>query len=269
MERPALIVARYREDVSWLASVPAGYDVFVYAKDPASSEGSYELLPNLGREAHTYLHFIITHYDSLPALSVFCQGDPFPHSRDFLGALSTLPDDAPFRELADERILFDRYGSPQLSNFFRSRAGMYLHHFYQALFGEECPLLLCARPAALFAVTRDYIRARPPAFYRRAMELITAFESPDTGASRAGEDIIEGHFFERLWHKIFAEDETLPLLGLPACSIDEIVARLVRWKELSSRRKFRLAYDELVGAGARLNRAPRKEPILYLNPNDL
>ena len=92
-DRPVLVIARYKEDLSWLERVPSDYDICVYNKSnlpcavQPSSRITIKQLPNKGKEADTYCQYILEHYDSLPPKIVFCQGDPFPHSPDFLELL--------------------------------------------------------------------------------------------------------------------------------------------------------------------------------------
>lgn len=86
LEKKAMVVARYNEDLSWLKQVPSTIKIFVYNKGkddifdlPANAE--LFKLPNLGREANTYLYHVTTHYDSLKDFDriIFVQGDPFDH----------------------------------------------------------------------------------------------------------------------------------------------------------------------------------------------
>lgn len=65
-----LVVAKYKEDVSWLEEIKIPY--IIYDK----SNGQY---PNIGREAETYIRFIIDNYDNLPDHIFFVQGNPFDH----------------------------------------------------------------------------------------------------------------------------------------------------------------------------------------------
>jgi hypothetical protein len=58
------------------------------AAQPKEVGNSLYRLPNVGREGHTYLHYIVQHYNSLPEHVVFLQGDPFDHAR--FGALDAL-----------------------------------------------------------------------------------------------------------------------------------------------------------------------------------
>lgn len=69
-----MVVARYREDVAWLE--PIARDCVVYNKGPAMTCAFRALieLPNVGREAHTYVHHIVHNYDDLADVTVFVQG---------------------------------------------------------------------------------------------------------------------------------------------------------------------------------------------------
>jgi hypothetical protein len=96
LPRATLVVARYKEDLAWLAKVDPGIRVVVYNKGPVirggvSMERIDQLiqLPNQGREADTYLaHLQSGRTEDDGAHTIFCQGDPFPHSPDFLELLA-------------------------------------------------------------------------------------------------------------------------------------------------------------------------------------
>lgn len=72
-----IVVAKYNEDVSWTRNLK--YPVFLYDKSSNPVEKSIPL-PNVGREAHTYLYHIVSHYDTLPDLTIFLQGRVYDHA---------------------------------------------------------------------------------------------------------------------------------------------------------------------------------------------
>ena len=82
------IVSRFDEDVSWCASLNIPYVIFNKGKDDLNDDLTVAKLRNVGREGHTILHFIITHYHNLPERIIFTQGDPFPHAPTFLESVS-------------------------------------------------------------------------------------------------------------------------------------------------------------------------------------
>lgn len=127
--RVDLVIARYKEDISWLHRVPQHIFLYIYNKNqsntivPQKRFGRVVLahdhaapenlnvpersvvcnIPNIGREADTYLEHIINHYDDLADITIFCQGDPFPHSPDFLDLLNHT------RRYSTVQPLTDRY----------------------------------------------------------------------------------------------------------------------------------------------------------------
>lgn len=75
--RNTLVVARYKEDISWLSGVSGFSRVVVYDK---SGMGLGDIsLPNVGRESHTYLTHIVENYSDLGDWVTFVQGNPFDH----------------------------------------------------------------------------------------------------------------------------------------------------------------------------------------------
>ena len=94
-----LVIARYAENLDWLAEVPADFEVHVYNKgapvtSPAAIARAAAIVdrPNEGRESETYLTHVMTLLSGQRRMQeqsfvVFAQGDPFEHSPDFLGLL--------------------------------------------------------------------------------------------------------------------------------------------------------------------------------------
>ena len=93
MIQKSIVIARYKEDLSWIDSIPSDYNVIIYDKSPANSKKIPNAikLPNVGREAHTYLRYIVDNYNSLPDVTVFAQGNPFDHCHGFINLLGSVP----------------------------------------------------------------------------------------------------------------------------------------------------------------------------------
>jgi len=70
-----VVVARYQEDLTWLADVPAAWSVRVY--DKSGEDNGYINRPNVGREAETFCHHNAT--EPPAEWTVFLQGNPFDH----------------------------------------------------------------------------------------------------------------------------------------------------------------------------------------------
>lgn len=73
-----IVVARYKEDTSWLNNLRA-VDCYVINKFYDDDSRPGVVLPNIGRESHSYLWYIINHYVCLDDFTCFVQGSPFFH----------------------------------------------------------------------------------------------------------------------------------------------------------------------------------------------
>jgi len=203
-----VIIARYREDIDWAEGL--GYDYVVYDKGDQPVTGSL-VLPNIGREAHTYFTHIVREYDALAPVNVFLQGDPFDHidqaGRGTPELLRKMIEDVvdrrvPFKGLAWFKLECDALGRPHDMHDPAKRGrwagwgrNIPVGEVFTALFGAAAPERIIARaPAGVFAVTAERIRTRPRAFYEFALRLVE--RDPDDARNT-------GHAIERLWQHIF------------------------------------------------------------------
>ncbi|QKZ11363.1 DUF3431 domain-containing protein [Spirosoma sp. KUDC1026] len=199
MPEVELVVARYTEDLSWLRKRPASLGVTVYDKSPDRSAGDTALvLPNVGREAYTYLHHIVSRYDSLTDWTVFCQGKPFDHAFDFKKTLQALTADPDafmtgnwFRWLGHLIDTDDNRGERLFQPWSKNEdgRGLDLLGFHKALFGTDGPERYTFVLGAQFIAHRDLIRQQPLSFYERALAVSITF--PDAA-----------HCYERSWDRI-------------------------------------------------------------------
>lgn len=153
-------------------------------------------LPNIGREAHTYLSHLIERYDSLAAVTVFCQGHPFDHAPDLHSRLKALAE----RKETPSPFLW--YGfledtdDPQGRRLFvpwsknPERVELSTGSLYELIFGGPSPDLFHFRGGAQFAVSREGVRSRSLEFYQRALEACLS-------------DALAPHSLERLWDRFF------------------------------------------------------------------
>lgn len=213
-----LVVARYREDLSWLREL--GLPATVYNKGPELDltllppDVALLALPNLGREAHTFLTHILRRYETLPQHTAFLQGNPFAHLAPPEEAavtpaglrqklLELVAKNQPFAGLAWFRLRCDTLGRPHdLAD--PAKRGRWkgwgrdipVAATFEALFGAPAPgEFLASAPTGNMLVRRERILARPPEFYRRALDLVLA-DADDAENT--------GHAFERLWQAVFS-----------------------------------------------------------------
>ena len=196
-----MVVARYRENISWLSLCP--HLGTVYQKNPAyQGEGGIGL-PNIGREAHTYLHHIVTHWDRLSDKTLFTQAGLIPDhyhlpicyyylSRRpitlYLGCHQTTCQGG-WGHLTWKGSR--RVGHP--SDLRRSE--WTFGEWWDRYVKKTRPSLLSFQwsPGAIFSVSRQCIKSQPLAYYQNLLSSIPEHSNPE-----------EGHYFERAWYYIFS-----------------------------------------------------------------
>lgn len=189
-----VVVARYKEDVSWLENeVFLGLNVFVYNK---FYDGDLKL-PNVGRESHTYLHHIIKHYDNLADVTTFLQGDPFGHSRrdDFFNHIKNVRSVGKFIPFSNHGpgVLCDLTGLPH-------HPGLPLKEDFEFIF-KRPPLArkMAFYAGAMFSVPKQLILNHDLDTY---VKLFNRLSDPN-------EPKETGYTMERLWPLIMGEPELI------------------------------------------------------------
>ena len=165
-----LVIARFNEDISWRWKLRKDARLFVYNK----GDGPERRLPNVGREAHTYLHHIIENYGNLSDYVFFSQADPGAHCPEFISIFNTWP--ASWGKTALYVAPGQNFLSDQPVRFFeKAAAGDDAANDCRGLWGElfsspfpEAPVF---SPGAMFVITGEMILTRSLPFYRRARDL--------------------------------------------------------------------------------------------------
>lgn len=183
-----IVVARYQEDVDWTNGLE---NVIIYNKSTTlpNSKHSYQQLPNVGREGHTYLYHIINNYDNLDDYTCFLQGFPFDHSPDIERRLKIFKENPiPFcfviGKLYNCNLSYDITDTNLHNTLIRT---------YHAIFGiHKTNHQFQFAPGAQFIASRETIRSRSKEFYENILRIMEKAINP-----------MEGFALERFWHMIF------------------------------------------------------------------
>ena len=200
-----IVVAHYNEDLSWLNDVKDLCTVYSKGGPKNAPSFPYTPLPNIGREGHTYLYHIVEHYNSLPDVTIFLQGNIDDHVTMDIKEIVDLSRKTPpgevttfsFRELE----LFDLWdGIPwelypswkKWSSMERVDAAKTPAQYWRQFFGKEVPESIGFQPGAIFATRRETIQQYPLELYREMLHELflgdMAHINPETG-----------HHLERFW----------------------------------------------------------------------
>ena len=190
-----IVVARYREDLGWLKILPQDIRVTVYNK--------YFLedihLPNIGREAHTYLYHIIKNYDNLADYTIFCQGAPLDHCPTLFEKL-----EMPFEN--DSGVIWlnkpEQESPENIYSFsaWQHPLGLPVGYFLSFLLHIDINIASEIRfpYGAQYIVHKNNILNRPKDFYEFLIKFLL---DPSENCA-----IQEACLFERLWPYIFDKD---------------------------------------------------------------
>lgn len=189
----AAVLSRYKEKNDLWQNMAAqnGYEIIIYNK----YEGQ-NLLPNVGREGHTYIHYIIKNYHDLPDEILFSQYDP----RDHFSAYKQRSSEAMESILAKNVTSFCGIKATNFDLIVRRRK-IDWEGFFKSLFGKEDEkekikelLGFGSTLNGIFKTTKQAILKHDISFYRKALEMLSKGSDPD-----------EGYFFERIWKYLFLE----------------------------------------------------------------
>jgi hypothetical protein len=202
-----LILARYNEKVDWVKNLPPDIEVIIYNK--GRHEGNN--LPNIGREAHTYLHHLCN--GKLADRMVFAQADPFYHCGNhfiwhMLGFLNGLND---FESLSSDTLTISEVTSGDWkdfgnwSEFGKLNGKTYLNHHApssaiiqvaQKHFPDRIAKGWEFGPGACFGVSLEAVRGVKWGLLSNLLEYSQSNpENPIHGD--------ESHVMERIWGLIF------------------------------------------------------------------
>ena len=174
-----VVIAKYKEDVSWVDNIAhswadAEIRKFIYSKDENEDNPNYIRLPNVGREADTYLNHIIRNYDDLAEYTLFSQGGPKSDIwdicddwRHYLSAAF----DFDFFPLGHHVNVDNNWGYP---TGWTADLPYILREFYKDIFGsyEGCPNYFVYTVGAIFVVKRDRIKQYSIQFYENLLGLL-------------------------------------------------------------------------------------------------
>jgi hypothetical protein len=165
-----IVVARYKEDVRWAEKIP---NVTIYDKSGDPVTGSIPL-PNVGREAHTYLYHLVSRYETLAKKTLFLQGWPFDHehfglryycenTEDFLTWYNET------REMNSDHNWFwpirpeEKFSVPVVDkvSFFREYISSWIPKTHTYNWGAQ------------FCVTVECVRKRSKDYYRRLLAVMS------------------------------------------------------------------------------------------------
>ena len=200
-----VVIARYNEDISWLDEINnINIDIIIYNKGEKIENCKYKqiMLPNIGRESHTYLYHIINNYDNISEKTFFLQGRIDDHilyyemtlKKSFnLNELFNFNDHS---KICMQYPLADGHDANGHILFWRSKCEQSQYNVWQWFnkFIDKNEDIFTSKNiycAALFGVHKKYILLRTKEYYETLILQLYSINPEIT------------HFFERSWFYLF------------------------------------------------------------------
>jgi hypothetical protein len=232
-----LVIAKFKEDMTWINqdAVINSYDkIYIYDKSlpsqyfntcqsPYSDKVILNSLPNIGREAHTYLHHIIRNYDNLSDIVTFVQGKPFDHCQNFIERIQKIEEELKhptnYKFIENDSLIYysslfhehthDYYSTCEFDG--NIHQALPLKDSFMILFPDSklIPLRFFYGGGAQFSMLKESILQHSKSFYLSAMNFAYYGKKSIQNwcDSYNKKEISEpAHVFERLWSLIFTNN---------------------------------------------------------------
>jgi hypothetical protein len=197
-----IIVSHYNESLKWLKEYQSKY-LHIYSKGeiPRGVFANTHILPNIGRESHTYLTYIVNRYESLPNIVFFTKGNLAKYSQLKIPYFLNLH----LRDFSSKNFTKNMFGCGLSSTYeiehWNSRiqkAGIRGDEWFNTFVNPNIDLKTTEINifwGAIFSVRKEAILKRSKEYYEQLLSQLTT-DNPEIG-----------HFIERSWYYIFNLDQ--------------------------------------------------------------
>ena len=175
MSSRALVVSRYEKDISWTNDFT---NVYLYNKGERLGLDNEIMLPNIGRESHTFIYHIATNYSKLEDITIFLQDNPFDHSPNILAQIQYIYTSEVLSEFGWLSVWLLDSGALQYKDFCLGGSTYLYDENYFKIFGEDESKQWQFGAGAQYYVSRKQIHKRPLEFYTKMLNM---FDDPDSG----------------------------------------------------------------------------------------
>jgi len=176
-----LVVARYNENLDWINNLNKDINIFIYNKGEKINSIENTSLPNIGREAHTYLTHIVNNYDNLDDILIFSQGNP-----DHIKNLDDFNLDDNFKgyktfveyyaKMIEGEPISQKHSPNSYWMAFKFKSEITPSVIYNFVYNKQIPLCWVA-VCAIFAVDKNTILKHTKEKYQYLLNLFTRNDS--------------------------------------------------------------------------------------------
>jgi len=204
-----LVIAHYKEDISWVELLPEKFKIYVYSKgtEKPNIKRKYihKFLSNIGRCDHTYLYHIIENFNNLSDQVIFCTGSTYALSHKWYVFQKIKENIGKYHfyttklfrahsKYSNFRIL--KYCASHKVNLTDSSCDI-IRSKYKNLGDYENQMIGKGQIRyitfyGVFSVSKENIKSYPLHIYKKLIEPL-----------KEGDNLEDGHFMERLWAHMY------------------------------------------------------------------
>lgn len=199
MSKINVVVSRYNKDTNFVYSLKDIAPVKVMVYDKCNPRNPYNVPVNIGREASTFLKYIIDHYNKLPDFTFFIHDED--RSWHHNGTIAER-----FKEALDSKKLFYNINNSYIRGLshIRDTERELFNEYYNKYIEEYIPYnklpdddwMATGKISAQFLVHRSLITNFPRKFYKALYDFCTL---PGQQTGYKGVEI-NAYFLEWTWH---------------------------------------------------------------------
>ena len=190
--KPTIVTSHFKEDLTWLKKAKWPVVVIDHHGSSPPAIPATTVIPNLGREASSYLKYIVDNYDNLPSHVAFIHGHEEAYHQK-KGPILKLIETTPLTN--DMYFTLNDYWLHDLPDHLMHVIDNHWHIYEKWGLGPKPTNFPCTDFSAQFIVSRDRIHMHSKEFYEDMYKY---------SMTLVGNYFI-GSFFEWTWHYLFGE----------------------------------------------------------------
>jgi hypothetical protein len=172
-----LVLGIFSRDYQWIQDVNDDVKITKYNKNLSNIlDGETMIIPNVGRDVHTFFYHIVKKYNHLSDYTIFSQDWPFDHVSNYIDIINGDVD--VWNRYAKQRFNGCWFFCSQYNvitcdgNGYPAHPGLNIVPIWEDLFNTPFPGYLNFTPTGHFGITKEHIHRYPITYYEKIMKIL-------------------------------------------------------------------------------------------------
>jgi len=172
-----LVISVFSREYTWTQNLNDDIKITKYNKNLSTLlGGEIVIIPNIGRDVHTFFYHIVNQYNFLSDFTIFSQDWPFDHVENYIEIINgnenewnkygkQIFDGCWFFCTSYEVINCDMNGAPH-------HRGLPITPVWVELFNDPIPKEILFTPTGHFCVSKEKIHKHPKSYYNKILKIL-------------------------------------------------------------------------------------------------